>query len=123
MTWTIYKEIKICAAHQLKLPYESKCNGLHGHNYRVEVWLKSPRLNANDMVADFSFISKKVMAYDHKNLNELMGFKSTAENFANQLYADIWSLLDENEDYNLHVRVWETDTSYAEFDTDDAKKD
>ncbi len=34
----IYKEVSFDASHRL-LHYEGKCRNLHGHRWRVEVWL------------------------------------------------------------------------------------
>ena len=38
METTIYKEVFFDASHRL-LHYEGKCRNLHGHRWRVEVWL------------------------------------------------------------------------------------
>ena len=78
MTWTIYKEIKICASHQLKLPYESKCNGLHGHNYRVLVTAAGPELDEGGMLLDFGAMKaalRRITAeLDHGSLNDHPAF-------------------------------------------------
>lgn len=79
----IKKSIEISASHQLHLPYESKCNGLHGHNYDINIYCKSEELDENGMVLDFTHIKKKVMdKLDHKNLNEILDVPTTAENIA-----------------------------------------
>ncbi|WP_019002257.1 6-pyruvoyl trahydropterin synthase family protein [Succinimonas amylolytica] len=79
----IKKRIIISAAHFLKLDYTSKCTGMHGHNWVIDVYLKSPALDRNGMVMDFSEIKSKVKSVlDHKVLNEVISVNPTAENIA-----------------------------------------
>lgn len=39
------KEITISGAHCLNLDYDSKCKNLHGHNWKIVVYLKTDKLN------------------------------------------------------------------------------
>ncbi len=79
----VKKTLEISGCHQLRLSYESKCENLHGHNWVVTVYCKSPELNKDGMVIDFSFIKQKIHGYlDHGNFNELLPFNPTAENIA-----------------------------------------
>jgi 6-pyruvoyl tetrahydropterin synthase/QueD family protein len=64
-------EDPVCIAHQLHLPYESKCNNLHGHNYRVEVELGSQVLNKEGMVVDFAKVKAVIKAYDHAVIGQV----------------------------------------------------
>lgn len=67
----------------MQLSYESKCSGLHGHNWIVTVYCKAKELNKDGMVADFALIKKAIHGkLDHGNLNELLPFNPTAENIA-----------------------------------------
>ena len=76
----IKKRIEISAAHKLKLSYESKCAGLHGHNWVVDIYLKSETLNTDGMIMDFDRIRDKLMEkLDHKVLNDVLDFNPTAE--------------------------------------------
>jgi len=121
MGMTIYKEKKICCAHQLNLPYESKCNRLHGHNYRIEIWLQHSgnALNKNGMILDFADISSFIDSFDHIDLRSKMIDPSTAEKFAQFLANGIKAICQNQEmDCDVRVRVWETDTSYAEAEFD-----
>lgn len=54
----VSKRFEIAGAHRLELPYESKCNGLHGHNWIITVCCKSKTLNAQGMVVDSSRSSR-----------------------------------------------------------------
>ena len=81
--YTIKKRIEISASHKLKLNYSSKCQNLHGHNWIIDIFLKSNTLNDNGMVIDFTHIKEKIHnKLDHKNLNEVLPFNPTAENIA-----------------------------------------
>ena len=75
--------MEIAGAHQLKLPYESKCANLHGHNWIVTVYCKSRELTDYGMVIDFKHIKYMVQdKLDHKYLNDVVEFNPTAENMA-----------------------------------------
>jgi 6-pyruvoyltetrahydropterin/6-carboxytetrahydropterin synthase len=67
------------AAHFLP-DYPGPCSRLHGHNYRVRVYVRGERLNTSGMVADFGEIKQALMrvldTLDHQNLNELPLFAS-----------------------------------------------
>ena len=81
--YKVKKRIVVSAAHYLTLDYESKCSGIHGHNWVIDVYLKSPNLNANGMVMDFSHIKKVIKdALDHKMINDVIKVNPTAENIA-----------------------------------------
>jgi 6-pyruvoyltetrahydropterin/6-carboxytetrahydropterin synthase len=77
------KRLEISASHSLNLDYKSKCSELHGHNWVITVYCCSMGLNQNGMVIDFSEIKKLIVdKLDHKNLNEVLSFNTTAENLA-----------------------------------------
>ena len=79
----ISKRIEIAYAHQLELDYESKCTRLHGHNAIVVVYCCSETLNHNGMVTDFTHVKERVQnQLDHKFVNDIMDFNTTAENMA-----------------------------------------
>ena len=68
----VTKTVHIACAHNLNLPYESKCNNDHGHNFKVTVTIIAPHLNECDMVVDFSLVKQAVMMLDHADLNVLL---------------------------------------------------
>lgn len=79
----IEKRMEIAGAHRLTLPYESKCQNLHGHNWVVVVRCKAEKLDETGMVADFTHIKKAIHdKLDHRNLNDILLFNPTAENMA-----------------------------------------
>lgn len=81
--YTVKKRLEISASHQLSLSYRSKCENLHGHNWIIEVYCRSTELNEDGMVLDFAHIKAMIQEkLDHKNLNDVFEFNTTAENMA-----------------------------------------
>lgn len=81
--YEVRKRIEISAAHRLMLDYESKCTNLHGHNWIIDVFLRSETLNKNGMIMDFTEIKRKIQdKFDHKVINDEVNFNPTAENIA-----------------------------------------
>ena len=70
-------EETFAAGHALR-GYQGKCENTHGHNYKVEVYVRGQRLNHIGLLIDFKDLkaaTRKVVNYlDHKNINELPPF-------------------------------------------------
>ena len=80
------------AAHQLR-NYKGKCENLHGHNWKIEVYVKGENLDENGLLVDFKVIKDKtkeiIEELDHKFLNELECFRDinpSSENIARYIY-------------------------------------
>ena len=108
----IYKIVNFSSAHKLNLPYESRCNTLHGHNYKSELWIEG-KLDENGMVIDFHDLKKVIKNIDHINLSDKFEWQTTAENLSKYLLNQIYQL-SSNTIEKIKVRVWETETAYAE---------
>ncbi len=81
--YEVKKRLEISAAHYLTLDYESKCANLHGHNWIIDIYLRSETLDKNGMVMDFTHIKRKIEdKFDHKVINDVADFNPTAENIA-----------------------------------------
>ncbi len=107
--YEVRKRLEISAAHYLKLDYESKCANLHGHNWIIDVYLRSETLNANGMIMDFSHIKKKIQdKVDHKVINDIVDFNPTAENLAKYI-------CDELSPYCYRVDVQESMDNIASY--------
>lgn len=94
MKWTVSKKFNFEAAHSLPfLPIGHKCRNVHGHSYVFEVFIETENLDDRGFVVDYADISKIVNPIveklDHKNLNELFEFKTTAENLAKWIHDEI----------------------------------
>ena len=83
----IFKEFTFEAAHKLPLvPSDHKCFRLHGHSFRVRVYLDGP-VNEIGWVMDFSELKKICAPFikqlDHSYLNKIDGLENpTSENIA-----------------------------------------
>ena len=130
--YRVVKELSFCYGHRL-LDYQGKCAHPHGHNGRVEIEFGAAQLDGRGMVIDFVDIKTEVKRFldeelDHKmllrrddpltkilqDLKEpvfVMEQNPTAENIARIIF-----------DYAkqrglpvLSVKLWETESSYAEY--------
>ena len=109
------------AAHRLENFY-GKCESLHGHNWKVEVFLRGDRLDDAGLVRDFGVVKAKtreVLAeLDHKFLNELPAFRQqnpSSENLARYLFERLGTALNDGGVKVCRVSVWESDTSCASY--------
>ncbi len=105
------------AAHQLK-GYKGECERLHGHTFRVQVFLSAAKTGKEGMVLDFHLIKDKlkmVLAeFDHNFLNDLTYFKDanpTSENLAKLIFGKL------QKDISLisKVTVWESTSTSASY--------
>jgi 6-pyruvoyltetrahydropterin/6-carboxytetrahydropterin synthase len=130
----IHTEAKFESAHRLST-YDGKCNRLHGHNWKVELDIDAEMLPNETMLFDFTILKHIVDIYDHKIIliktpENLKITKSipedwivwvplepTAENLAIMLKSNIMKheKLQEVKDYQIKVKVWESDHAWAEI--------
>lgn len=118
--FVIFKEVEFSAAHFIP-GHPGDCKNLHGHTYKVRVYIKRKKLNELNMVMDFSelalIIQKVLGKFDHKLLNELREFKKltpTAENIAYVIFKKIKKLLPKEVKISK-IEVYESDSSCAIF--------
>ena len=102
-----------CAAHHLD-NYEGECKNLHGHNFKVELFITGLKLDRAEMLVDFRELKNRLkdmlMYFDHKNLNEIMKCNPTAENIAKFIFDGLRDI------YQVEkVRVWETENNWCEY--------
>ncbi len=118
-------EIKIItsfsAAHRLENFY-GKCEALHGHNWKVEVFLEGDKLDGAGLLQDFGAVKARTRELleevDHKYLNELPAFSHqnpSSENLACYLFQRLAVVLNRNGVKVSRVSVWESDTSCASY--------
>ncbi len=114
-------ETQFSSAHQLR-GYKGKCESLHGHNWRVQVYVVSEKLNEIDMAIDFhelKRIAEEIISpLDHGFLNDIFPFTEknpSSENIAKWIYDSIKKKL-YGDTVNLSaVTVWESETSSATY--------
>ncbi len=109
------------AAHRLENFY-GKCESLHGHNWKVEVFLLGDRLDEAGLVQDFGVVKAKareVLAeLDHTYLNDLPIFRQqnpSSENLARYLFERLGTVLNGEKVRVSRVSVWESETSCASY--------
>ena len=112
---------KFAAAHQLTM-VGSKCENMHGHNWKVEVCVIGEKLDAGGVVLDFGEIKKhvaKIMSMlDHKYLNELEFFRQSqpsSENIACFVAGELQHRIDNQTVRVSRVTAWESDDASATY--------
>ena len=114
-------EVKIqtsfSSAHRL-LNYKGKCENLHGHNWKVEVYARGENLDSSNILIDFKLLKKEVneiIEYlDHKYLNDLEEFKDKSPS-SEFIAKYIYKKSKEKFEQISRVDVWETETSRASY--------
>jgi 6-pyruvoyltetrahydropterin/6-carboxytetrahydropterin synthase len=119
-------EDDFAAAHFLR-NYHGKCENLHGHNYKVFVYLKGESLNEGGMLYDFTFLKKDLKSIlsilDHTNLNDLeINGKSvfnqnpSAERIAKYIFDKLIESSEQIKTLLYRVDVFETDKNRASYE-------
>src|ERR671939_1436647 len=95
-------ERNFSSAHQLR-GYKGKCENLHGHNYKIEIYARGSELDNIGLLVDFGELktaADEVVAYlDHRNINELPPFdelQPSAENLAKYILGRVSSRAGDN---------------------------
>lgn len=74
-------ETHFSSAHHL-LNYKGACENQHGHNWKVEVFVKGELLDKSNILVDFKILKKKINEIvdylDHTDINELPEFKNVS---------------------------------------------
>ena len=110
------------SAHQLR-NYRGKCENLHGHNYKVEIYARGRELNDAGLLVDFVELKRAadeiVNFLDHKNINELPPFDEelnpSAENLARFILERVAGRVTDGRVEVYKVRCFETPTSVATY--------
>ena len=109
------------AAHQLR-DYGGKCEELHGHNWKIEVYVKGERLDKDGLLIDFKLIkdaaNRIIERLDHKFLNELESFQEinpSSENIARYIYEALEEELSQENVTVSRVMAWESDSACATY--------
>jgi len=118
-------ELKIishfAAAHQLR-EFKGKCENLHGHNWKIEVFVTGEKLGKDGLLIDFKLIKEAtdriLDELDHQFLNELEPFKTlnpSSENIAHYLFKSLSQELNGDNIRIAKVTAWESDSACATY--------
>lgn len=118
-------ERNFSSAHQLR-GYNGKCENLHGHNYKVEIFARGQELDNIGLLIDFGDLKRaadEIVNYlDHRNINELPPFDEelnpSAENLARYFLERIDEQVGDERVRVYKVRIYETPTSVATYQVD-----
>ena len=109
------------AAHQLTM-VAKKCENLHGHNWKVEVYVTGDKLNDAGVVMDFGEIKKHLAdikkSLDHRFLNELECFQHgnpSSENIAKYIAEAMQEKIAEPGIRVSRVSAWESEDACATY--------
>ena len=104
--------------------YKGKCENVHGHNYRVQVTLEGPQLDAIGLLIDFTelkrVIRNVIRRLDHQFINDLEPFTTvnpSAENRAKYFFDEVTRQLTDlpGGAHVTDIVIWETDTASARY--------
>jgi 6-pyruvoyltetrahydropterin/6-carboxytetrahydropterin synthase len=118
-------ELKIvthmAAAHRLR-DYEGGCERLHGHNWKIEVYVTGKELGQNGLLIDFRRVkgatARLLEELDHTFLNDLEPFQSvnpSSENIARHIYQSLSRDLNDQNVKVSKVTAWESETACATY--------
>ncbi|MFA4860336.1 6-carboxytetrahydropterin synthase [Methanoregula sp.] len=128
----IYKEVQIDTSHRL-LHYKGKCANLHGHRWKIEVWMEGEPDPVSQIVIDYSLIKQVINKYDHqvilnqddpmvpciRKFNPVITTPGdpTSELMAVLIRDDLYAVC---KDHGINatvskIRVWESPTAFAEL--------
>lgn len=113
---------RFAAAHQLTMVGE-KCENLHGHNWKVEIFVRGEELDEGGVLLDFGVIKRHVRqlmeTLDHKFLNELDAFGNgtppSSENIARYIAMELKKTINTPKVSVARVTAWESDDAAATY--------
>ncbi len=112
---------KFAAAHQIR-GIEGGCENLHGHNWKVEVYISGDKLDENGLLIDFRDIKEKteilMEELDHKFLNELDPFitlNPSSENISRYIFESLSQEFNSGDIKVSRITVWESDSACSTY--------
>jgi len=114
-------QTKFSAAHQLR-NYGGRCENLHGHNWKVDVYITAEKLDDVGLAVDFRVLKETTNEFlgqiEHKFLNEIPPFNEmnpSSEHIARWLYLGLSNKLNDGNVKVARIRVWESDNAAATY--------
>jgi 6-pyruvoyltetrahydropterin/6-carboxytetrahydropterin synthase len=120
---------RFAAAHRLAM-VGSKCENMHGHNWKIEVVLVGDRLNDAGVLMDFGDIKARlggiIGQLDHQFLNELTifaGRQPSSERIAAFVAHQFQQTIEIPSVRVSRVSAWESDDACATYIPEEMKND
>ena len=128
----VYKEEHIDTSHRL-LHYIGKCANLHGHRWKVEVWIEGEPDPETQILIDYNLIKQVIDKFDHQIiLNKDDPMVPCIQKYQNVITtqgdptSELMAAIIRDDLYVLcrkmgikatvsKIRVWESPTAYAEL--------
>ncbi len=114
-------ETDFAAAHSLR-DYPGDCVRLHGHNWRVELYVSCENLDDIGLAVDYKILKRELKAaladWDHYNLNDVPPFDSinpSSENVARVLFDRMAKRLNDERLHVSRVVIGETCTAKVTY--------
>jgi 6-pyruvoyltetrahydropterin/6-carboxytetrahydropterin synthase len=112
---------RFAAAHQLTM-VAKKCENLHGHNWKIELYVTGKKLNHAGVVMDFGEIkqhlSEIIADLDHKFLNDIVFFQDgnpSSENIARYIAVTMQEKIANPNVRVSRVTAWESEDASATY--------
>ena len=117
--YEVSKEMMISATHRVR-EHQGGCERIHGHNWKIIVYVEAKELNNMGMVIDFKDLKhvmhKVIMPMDHNDINTFAPFDKinpTSENISKYIFDEMSKELNDDRKHISKVEVYETDNSKA----------
>lgn len=116
--YEVMVEDNFSAAHQLR-DYNGKCEKLHGHNWRILLFIGAHKLDDSGFVIDFTIVKRilnEVLTdLDHSFLNNKLfqHINPTAENIATYIFEKTSNKITDSTRWVSRVTVYESEKSSA----------
>ncbi len=114
-------ETHFAAAHSLR-DYPGDCARLHGHNWKVELYVECGELDKLGLAVDYKVLKNELKAvlkdWDHYNLNDIAPFDTinpSSENVARVLYEEMSRRLDDGRIRVSRIVIGETCTAKVTY--------
>lgn len=115
-------QAEFSSAHALR-NYRGKCENLHGHNWKIEIYVCGKSLDNTGLLVDFKELktaTKKVMdKIDHKVLNEIPPFDKacnpSSENISRYVLEEVGTQINNQNRVVYKVSAWETPSTVATY--------
>jgi len=124
MAWELMVETWFSASHILR-GYAGDCARLHGHNWKVELYLRCSELNEIGIAVDYKVLKQAlkdaVSEWDHYHLNDIPPFDTvnpSSENVARVLFDEMSRRLNDENVRVSRIIIGETCTTRVAYRPD-----